>query len=308
MQEWLTAWGKLATLRAMWFSLRSCFSLAALLSLVAVCGVVWSGCPSPAGTSPSDLGVVQAPPDGPVSVGLFSDCTAAGWSDVVCASGLRCGLVQVGDPPYQGSLTQCVPVVTNPLGAGDACQFDQGGMTPVGGTDRRYDRCAPGFGCVQTQSQGFRCQKLCPLRQRGDCGKELCVLQTQVTGTGYCAAPDNCQAVFPQSGCGNDAMGNPLGCYVLTDDKGGGTFCVAKQSYGDSTGALNSVCERSADCQPGLACISRTNQDSFCRPYCNLPVVPDGGTPPDLGGGAQCANDLGGCNPISGYEQYGFCL
>jgi hypothetical protein len=250
------------------------------------------------------------PESRPVEVGQFEDCTPHGFSDVVCKSGLRCGFVLVGNPPNQGSVAQCVPVDPKPLALDAPCQFDQGGAPPVGmgGPPRYYDRCAPGLACVQTETQGYRCRKVCALRHRDGCGKELCVLPTQVTGTGYCQASQGCQPVFPQTGCGKDMQGNLLGCYVLTDDKGGGTFCLRQQSYGDSTGALDSACERAANCQAGLGCVAKSGRDSVCRPYCALPETPDGGSPPDLGGGVACSGNLGTCTPIAGYDRYGRCL
>lgn len=266
-----------------------------------------AACPSSEREAPPDL-ALAVPPKEPISVGAFSDCTPTGWSDVVCQSGLRCGLVMVGEPPFQGALAQCVPVDEKPLALNAPCQFEKGGASPSGGPARRYDRCGAGLGCVETESGDFRCRRLCTLRQRTGCGKQLCVLPTQVTGTGYCAAPDNCEALSPQSGCGQDREGQPLGCYVLTDNKGGGTYCLRKQSYGSSTGAIDTPCERSANCQPGLACVARPGRDATCRPYCSLPIPPDGGMPPDLGGGVRCENDLGACTPISGYDQYGRCL
>jgi hypothetical protein len=281
--------------------------LASRLAVLAMFAALVWGCPAaPPLLSPNDMGVM-APPDGPTVVGAYSDCTPAGWSDVVCQSNLRCGLVQVGDPPYQGSESECVPMPQNPLKLNDPCQFDQGGMSPVDGVNRYYDSCGPGLGCVQTETMGWRCRTLCSSGLRAGCGKELCVLPTQVEGTGYCVAQDGCQPVFPQSGCGTDPQGNPLGCYVLTDDTGGGSFCLRFQSYGSSTGAINSLCGRSVNCQAGLACNALPSHDPDCRPYCSLPVVPDGGTPPDMAGGVNCANDLGTCNPIYGYGQYGFC-
>lgn len=271
------------------------------LALVAVL----AGCPAASGDHPADL-AVASPPDAPLTVGLYADCTPAGWSDVACGPGLRCGLVQLGEPPNQGSVSKCVPAADKPLALGDACQFDQGGPAPSGtpGPSRYYDRCGPGLGCVQTETQGWRCRKLCERAHRGDCGTDLCVLPTQVTGTGYCTPADGCKAVFPQSGCGTDAGGHALGCYVLTDDKGGGTLCLRAQSFGDSTGAIDSLCERAANCQPGLGCLSRSDRDSVCRPYCELPITPDGGTPP---GPVSCAGDLGTCVPISGIDGYGRC-
>ncbi len=268
---------------------------------------VLTGCPQNDATSdPVDLGITP-PADGPLVVGLYADCTPAGFSDVVCRSDLRCGFVRVGDPPYQGTLTKCVPIDSQPLGENEVCQFDQGAMSPTQSEPRRYDRCARGLGCVETETMGWRCLPLCALRQRGDCDKKLCVLPTQVTGTGYCAAADDCHAVAPQSDCPNDTQGQPLGCYVLSDDKGGGTFCLRWRSYGDSSGELNNLCERSANCQPGLGCTTIGNRDAVCRPYCDYPIAPDGGTPPDLGGGIRCKDDLGACRPISNTIPYGRC-
>jgi hypothetical protein len=252
---------------------------------------------------------LDTPAKDPTPVGPFADCTPSGWSDVVCKPGLRCGLVLVGDPPSQGSVAQCVPVADKPLGLDEACQFDQGGVTPVAGSSRHYDRCGPGLGCVTTESRGLRCRKLCALRQRSGCKSELCVLPTDVAGTGYCAAADGCKPVFPQTGCGKDLSGRLLACYVLGDDHGGGSFCLRPQPYGDSTGSIDSLCERSVHCQPGLACITPgKGRDAVCRPYCELPETPDGGTPPDLGpSGLLCSGGLGTCHPIAGAEQYGRC-
>ena len=270
-----------------------------------------AACPRPSDDLPTvDLGLTPAqPPDKPplVKGGKFADCTPAGYSDVVCDTGLRCGMVQVGEAGSAGTLTQCVPVVDKPLGLNEACAFDQDGAPPTGGTMRRYDRCGPGLGCVATESGPLRCRKLCERGRRGDCKDQLCVLYTQVSGISYCAAPDRCKPVSPQTGCGKDMSGKPLSCYVLADDKSGGTFCMARQPFGDSSGAIDTLCERSANCDPGLACTLRSGRESVCRPYCDLPTVPDGGTPPDMAGGVPCEGDHGTCHAISGYEQVGRC-
>lgn len=258
--------------------------------------------PDPPIPQVGDLGPIT-----PATVGKFADCTPSGFSDVVCDSGLRCGMVQVGETGTTGTLSQCVPVVEKPLGLGEACAFDQQAAPPTGGAMRRYDRCAPGLGCVPTENQGLRCRKLCQLRTRGTCGKELCVLPTPVTGTGYCAASDGCQPVAPQAKCGVDDAGKQLTCYVLTDSKGGGTFCLRRQPYGDSSGGQNAPCERSANCQAGLACTTVSGRDSVCRPYCSLPDTPDGGTPPDLAMAPYCTPDMGTCHPIAGYDSVGRC-
>ena len=249
------------------------------------------------------------PPDlPPVTKGaLFADCTPAGYSDVVCDTGLRCGMVQVGEAGQEGTLTQCVPTVDKPLGLNEICTFDQQMTPPTGGSQRRYDRCGAGLGCVQTESGTFRCRTLCELRRRGPCKDQLCVLGTQVSGIGYCASSDDCKAVAPQAKCGLDAQGKPLTCYVLTDDKGGGSFCMRRQPFGSSSGALDTLCERSANCEPGLACTTRSGRESVCRPYCDLPEIPDAGTRPDMAGQIPCGSDLGICHPIAGYEQVGRC-
>lgn len=250
----------------------------------------------------------QPPEKPPVQRGgKFADCTPAGYSDVACESGLRCGMVQVGEGGSAGMLTQCVPVIDKPLGLNQPCAFDQFDRPPSGGEERRYDRCGAGLGCVATEDGPLRCRKLCELRRRGDCKDQLCVLTTQVSGIGYCAAADGCKPVSPQAGCGMDTAGKPLSCYVLTDDKGGGTFCLKRQPFGDSKGALDALCERSANCDPGLACTLRSGRESVCRPYCDLPQRPDGGTPPDMAGEVRCEKDLGTCRAISGYDHVGRC-
>jgi len=242
--------------------------------------------------------VPPAPPEvRPVVVGKFADCTPSGFSDVVCEPGLRCAIVRVGDPPASGYVAKCVPVADKPLQLGASCQLDQPAPS---GPSLQYDSCAAGLGCVEGT-----CRKLCALRERGPCGDELCVLPTRVSGTGFCAPSDKCQAVFPQSPCTPDGMGNPRSCYVLTDDKGGGTFCLKQEPYGDSSGLLDSPCERSANCQAGLACVvtGQMGRDAVCRPYCALPEPPDGGMAPVV----KCAGPLGTCHPIANYETYGRC-
>ncbi len=280
------------------------------------CGLtgLLAGCPR-GGEEPgsADLAITPAqPPDKPPVQrgGKFADCTPAGYSDVACDSGLRCGMVQIGEAGAEGTLSQCVPVVDKPLGLNEPCAFDQLGTPPSGGVQRRYDRCGPGLGCVATEAGPLRCRKLCELRRRADCQgqkDQLCVLSSQVSGIGYCAAADGCKAVSPQAGCGNDTAGKPLTCYVLTDDKGGGSFCLKRQPFGESSGALDTLCERAANCDPGLACTLRSGRESACRPYCDLPTPPDGGTPPDMAGEVRCEKDLGTCHAISGYEQVGRC-
>lgn len=258
-----------------------------------------SACPGGEVSRPPEPPAPLSPDVRPVVVGKFEDCTPAGFSDVVCDKGLRCALVRVGEPPNAGYLAKCVPVSDKPLKLNEPCQFDQPG--PTGSSSSIvFDGCGEGLGCVDGG-----CRKLCARGQHGDCGDALCVLPSQVSGTSYCGKPDSCQAVFPQTGCGVDGMGNQLGCYVLSDDKAGGTFCLSRQSYGDSTGAMDAPCERSPNCQPGLGCVTTGKQgrDAVCRPYCELPPAPDGGMAPK----SKCAGELGTCNPIANVENYGRC-
>lgn len=248
---------------------------------------------------PTDLGARLVP------AAAFQDCTPAGFSDAPCQSGLRCGLIRIGEPPAMAALAQCVPVIAQPLAEDEACDYTETAPAGQSGVTKRYDRCGPGLGCVPTASQGLRCKPLCALRVRGACGKDrLCVIPAPVTGVGYCAPSDKCQPVFPQTGCPRDGGGQSLGCYVLGDDKGTGTFCMARVPYGASTGDLDAVCERSPNCLPGMACASRNGRDQTCRPYCTLPEVPDGGTAPEV----KCAADLGTCRAVAGYETVGRCL
>lgn len=285
---------------------------------LALAGV--AGCPSSSTSdAPADL-AVPAADDLHVAAGLFEDCTPAGWTDVSCQSGLRCGLVRLGDAPYEGTRAQCVPIAATAIAEGETCDFDQQVGSPNVGVQKRHDRCGAGLGCVKTPTKGLRCQKLCQLRVRGECGKDrYCVIPTDATGTGYCAREDRCQAVPPQSGCPRDGMGRQLGCYVLGDDKGAGAFCLSQEPYGDSSGMLDSACERSVNCSVGLGCITKSGRDAVCRPYCALPVPPDLGSnadggvrdlgpPPDLAGDVPCTADLGLCRGISGYVGVGRCL
>ena len=314
----VTAHADLTNLRRM----RGCLSLGrpSGVALFFVAGIACGsasllvGCPQHSDDPPGvDMALPPPqPPDlPPVTKGaLYADCTAAGYSDVSCDTGLRCGLVEVGEAGQEGTLTQCVPVVDKPLALNAICAFDQGGTPPTGGSMRRHDRCAPGLGCVPTETGEKRCRTLCELRKRSACAQskgQLCVLGTQVSGLGYCASPDDCKPVAPQAKCGLDRDGKQLTCYVLSDDKGGGTFCMRRQPYGSSSGALDAPCEKSANCDPGLACTLRSGRDSACRPYCDLPEVPDGGTPVDMAGPVACERDLGTCRPIAGYEQVGRC-
>ena len=179
-----------------------------------------SACPGGEVSRPPEPPAPLSPDVRPVVAGKFEDCTPAGFSDVVCDKGLRCALVRVGEPPNAGYLAKCVPVSDKPLKLNEPCQFDQPG--PTGSSSSIvFDGCGEGLGCVDGG-----CRKLCARGQHGDCGDALCVLPSQVSGTSYCGKPDSCQAVFPQTGCGVDGMGNQLGCYVLSDDKAGGTFCL----------------------------------------------------------------------------------
>ncbi len=178
---------------------------------------------------------------------------------------------------------------------------------PAGAVRKRFDRCAPGLGCVPVPTGGMQCKRLCELKVRKGCADrkdQLCVVPTQVSNIGYCAPPDRCAPVFPQTGCPIGGSGQTLGCYVLSDDKGAGAYCLPRQSYGDSTGALDAACERAANCQPGLGCFVKSGRDTTCRPYCELPITPDGGTPPDP---VRCSGTLGLCRAITGYEGAGRC-
>lgn len=280
-----------------------------LLSLV----VGLSGCPQTDDSPPvvdsalpplvEDLGITVK------TVGVFEDCSPDGVEpiDVRCASGLHCGIVLVGETGAEGYLTQCVPDDAAALKENQECALAKV-ASPATNPARRYDRCGSGLGCVATADGTNRCKRLCALRTRGRCGKsELCVLPSPVTGVGFCNAPDNCEPVFPQTGCGKAKDGTPLSCYVLGDDKGTGTVCWSRQRYGDSSGDLDAPCERSWNCQSGFACTTRSGRDSACRPYCTLPTPPDGGSPPDGGTEVMCNAGLGTCHPLSGFERVGRC-
>ena len=254
-----------------------------------------AACPGGDVSRQPDAAQLDPPETRPVTVGAFADCTPAGFSDVVCDKGLHCAVVRVGELPLAGYVTKCVPNAKTPVALGAACQFDQPGPAA---SSLQYDNCDVGLGCIE----GI-CRKLCARGQRGDCGEELCVLPSQVTGTAYCAPSDGCQAVFPQTGCGRDPQGNARNCYVLSDDKGGGTFCLKQDAYGSSTGALDSLCDHSSNCQAGFGCVNPGLGDTVCRPYCALPETPDGGTAPKV----KCADGLGSCNPIANISTYGRC-
>lgn len=272
-----------------------------------------TGCPTTQDLPPStddasiplveDLGVTVK------TVGPYEDCTpeGAGFSDVRCTSGFRCGIVLVGETGAEGYLTQCVPDDGAALKENQECTLSAV-ANPATNPPRRYDRCQSGLGCVATADGTMRCKTLCALRTHGKCSKtELCVLPSQVSGIGFCNAPDNCEPVFPQKGCGKAKDGSTLSCYVFSDDKSTGTVCWSRQRYGDSSGDLDEPCERSWNCQSGLACTTRSGLDPACRPYCSLPTTPDGGTPPDGGSEIKCGMGLGVCHPLSGFERVGRC-
>ena len=273
--------------------------------LLLACQDTPTATPADAGTSDPDQGMP------PVTVGLLQDCTppGAGYGDVVCAAGLRCSVVLLGDGPTPGALLQCVPMPKpeQTITEGQTCAFDQQLTSPTEPV-KHFDRCAAGLGCVQTPSHDFQCQRLCEIRQRSSCGKTaLCVQPAQVSGIGFCTPADSCQAVAPQSGCPVSG-GKQLACYVLGDNKGTASFCMAQQPYGDGKGALNAACDRAWHCQAGLGCVAPTGHESMCRPYCTLPTVPDGGTPADLGSGdVLCPGNQGICHPITGYPGVGRC-
>ena len=247
-----------------------------------------------------------------MTVGLLEDCTppGAGYGDVVCAAGLRCSIVLVGEVPTQGAIMQCVPSPKpeETIAEGKPCNFDQQLTSPTEPV-KHFDRCGAGLGCVLTATQGLLCQRLCELRMHSTCGKtELCVQPAPATGIGFCTPADACQPVAPQSGC-PVSSGQQLACYVLGDDKNTAALCMAQQPYGTGKGALNAACDRSWNCQAGLGCVTpSTGHESVCRPYCTLPSTPDGGTPADLGSGELlCPGNLGTCHPIIGYEKIGRC-
>lgn len=270
-----------------------------LLSLIFL---LTSGCPA----APDGPDLRAAAPGGP-----FADCTPADTEalDPPCEEGLRCGLLLVGEPPYQGALTQCVPQAPQPLAEHAPCAFDLAAPAGPGQQARRLDRCAAGQGCVQT-ARGLRCERLCALRVPGQCGAgALCVLPAQVESVGFCAAPDGCQPVPPQKGCPAGEDGQPLPCYVLTEVRegekkpGGGTYCLPRTRYGESKGELRSPCERAVNCQAGLSCVRTEGEvQAGCSPYCAPPA--DGGM---ADGGSRCAGDLGTCHPIPAYERVGRC-
>lgn len=260
--------------------------------------VLLAGCPQ---TPEQADGTKPEPPELGVAItsaGLFEDCTpeTAGFSDVRCQTGLRCGLVAVGQVSPFGYLTQCVPEqAATALKEGAACSFS-GQSGPQVDPARRYDSCSRGLGCVEMADGATRCMKLCALRQHAGCGKsELCVRPAQVSGLGFCQKEDGCQPVAPQTGCGD---GSKLSCYVLGDDKNTGTVCWPRQPYGG--GGLDQACERSWHCQSGLACTTRSGREPACRPYCALPDKPDGGE-------VACTPGLGTCHPFDGFEKVGRC-
>ena len=183
-----------------WFFGRGLLMLSLLVGL--------AGCPAPNVESQLTDAALPALTDLGVQVstaGLFEDCTPDGteFSDVRCISGLHCGIVLVGESGAEGSITQCVPDDGATLKENQECSFATV-ASPVTNPPRRYDRCSSGLSCVATADGTTRCKKLCTLRTRGRCSKsELCVLPSQVSGIGFCSAPDKCEPVFPQTGYGD---------------------------------------------------------------------------------------------------------
>jgi hypothetical protein len=282
-----------------------------LFGIVFVLGLggLLTGCPKPQGEAPDAAVPLDDLEPARFTVGAFEDCTptGAGYSDARCAAGHRCAVVQltgVGDSPSW--LTQCVPLFAAPLKEGEACEFVE--ASPAGGLKKLYDRCADGTSCVPGADGSLKCRRTCALRVRGECRKgELCALPTQVSGVGFCAKPDACTAVPPPRGCPRGADGKETGCYVLGDDKGTAAFCWPQQPWGDSTGAIDSACERSWHCQSGHSCAAKSaGKEPTCRQLCPLPIIPDGGVA-DLGD-IPCSGDLGTCRPISGIDGVGRCL
>lgn len=300
----MTTRGQVDTLRRMRASSVGVLAVAFVFSL----GFL-TGCPKPQEETPDAAVSVEDLSPASFTVGAFEDCTPKGaaYSDARCGTGLRCAVVQltgVGDSTSW--LTQCVPLVATPLAEGEACAFVE--QSSPAGIKKLYDRCADGTSCIPGADGSTKCRRTCELRVRGQCKKgELCALPSQVSGVGFCAKPDDCKAVPPPGGCPKGADGKETGCYVLGDDKGSAAFCWPQQPYGDSTGAIDSACERSWNCQSGHSCAARsTGKEPTCRQLCPLPIIPDGGVA-DLGEIA-CPNDLGVCRSIGGIEGVGRCL
>lgn len=259
------------------------------------------GCPADEPAPTQDAAVAVAGP-----VGFLSNCTPG---EDRCQEGLRCALVQVGEIPYQGYLTQCVPYAAEGLPEDARCEIDRELMVPAGVERRFADRCGPGLGCVPTAFRGSRCRPLCALRVGGCAKGRYCVVPSPVSAVGTCEPPDGCQAPPPQLGCPVAVNGVAVGCYALGDQSGGGTYCLPRRMLGNSDGKLGAPCERAVDCAAGLGCAT-VGENTVCRPYCELPAldggVGDGGAR-DLGN-PRCSDDLGTCQSIAQVARVGRCL
>ena len=64
--------------------------------------------------------------------------------------------------------------------------------------------------------------------------------------------------------------GKPLGCYVLADDKGGGTFCMGRQPFGEQQRAIDALASARPTATRALACTLRSGRESVSGPYCDL--------------------------------------
>lgn len=276
-------------------------SVVAALGLCGLLGVGLSGCDVvPAGGA--DLAIAPVPDAG--LPGLLEGCTPV---TAPCQDGLRCALIVVGEAPFQGYLTQCVPYAPEGLSEDAVCALDKELPRPAGAERKWTDRCGPGLACVPTALRGWRCRPLCALRAGGTCAKgRYCVVPTPVSSVGTCEAPDACQAPAPQVGCPAQVNGVAVGCYALSDSTGGGTYCLPRRMLGGSDGRVGSLCERSSDCNAGLGCFT-VGEETRCRPYCPFPSTATDGGVRDMAGALSCLDDLGLCQAVPRVDQVGRC-
>jgi hypothetical protein len=213
--------------------------------------------------------------------------TDAGLCDPLCQTGCagcreKCSVTTAGD------LT-CNEVTTSGQLKGllEACVISSESSAA------QSDNCLPGLTCIADGcGGGARCYQFCRVDQ--DCGNAACDRPVGNSGLKVCDVPyKTCVPVGSTSGC-NPAVSTEA-CY-LSSTHPDHTVCDCPFK----AGGPNDACERSRDCNRGLACAFRGGSRK-CLKVCVIDADCDLGEP-------------GSCHPYTGASgagpentTYGFC-
>jgi hypothetical protein len=207
----------------------------------------------------------------------------AGLCDPFCQTGCS-GCREKCSVNNQSALT-CNQVTSNNLkGLLEACTVSSGG------TAAQSDNCAPGLVCLDGCG-GTRCYQFCQKDQ--DCPNAACDRPVGTNGQKVCDVPFvDCNPFGATAGCSGFST---VACYLSSThpDK---TVCDCPFK----AGAPNEACDRSRDCNRGLACAYYAGSRK-CLKVC----VTDNDC--DVGVTGSCHAYLGASGAGPANATYGFC-